>query len=117
MEVPGPVGSSNCISVTFNGPSMYSVFLPNQPPGSPSSGSGNPLEIGMKFKSSEDGYISALKYYKNAGTTGEHIGNLWTESGTNLASVVFTNETSFGWQVAFLPTPTAITANTIYIVS
>ena len=117
MEVPGPVGSSNCISVTFSGPSMYSVFLPNQPSGSPFSSSGGPLEVGMKFRSSADGYVTALKYYKNAGTTGEHIGNLWTATGTSLASVVFTNETSFGWQVAYLPTPIAITANTTYVVS
>jgi len=117
MEVSGPVGSTNCVSVTFDGPSIYSVFLPNQPAGTPSSGSGNPLEMGMRFNSSEDGFINALKYYKIAGTTGQHIGNLWTEGGTNLASVIFTNETSFGWQIAYLATPIEITANTNYIVS
>ena len=118
ISVPGPVGSSDCISVNFNGPSVYSVFLPNQPGADPQNGSGLSLEVGMRFSSNADGFITSLKYYKIAGTTGLHTGHLWANiGGAPLVTVDFTNETASGWQTATLTTPFAITANTLYIVS
>jgi len=120
VEVPGtvPVEFSNCISVTFNGPSVFSVFLPNQPGADPQNGTGLPLEVGMRFRSNADGYIISLKYYKIAGTTGVHTGNLWANGGsTPLVSATFINETLSGWQTVTLPTPYPITANTLYVVS
>lgn len=46
-----------------------------------------------------------------------HVGNLWTNTGTMLASVTFRDETALGWQEAVLPSPVEITANTTYVVS
>src|SRR3954469_2979807 len=63
----------------------------------------SPIEVGMKFKPSENGYISALRFYKQANNTGTHIGHLWTASGTQLAEIEFTGETASGWQEAQLP--------------
>ncbi len=77
----------------------------------------NAVELGVKFQSDVDGYITALRFYKSATNTGTHVGNLWTAGGTLLASVTFTNETASGWQEMALPTPVAITANTTYIAS
>jgi hypothetical protein len=42
---------------------------------------------------------------------------LWTNSGQQLASVTFTNETSCGWQEQYLPYRVKITAGTLYWVT
>src|SRR6185503_8576932 len=76
-----------------------------------------PLELGMKFVSSENGYITALRFYKQANNTGTHVGHLWTASGTQLAEMQFTDETASGWQEAKLIDPVPITAGTTYVVS
>ena len=77
----------------------------------------SPIEVGMKFRSSEDGYITALRFYKQSNNTGTHTGHLWTSTGTQLAAIEFTNESASGWQEATLADPVAITANTTYVVS
>src|SRR5262249_17904482 len=46
-----------------------------------------------------------------------HIGDLWTTSGTLLASATFTNETANGWQQVNFSSPVNITAGTTYIAS
>ncbi len=35
----------------------------------------------MKFRSDEDGYITALRFYKQPNNTGQHVGHLWTRVG------------------------------------
>jgi hypothetical protein len=75
------------------------------------------VELGVKFRAEVNGFITALRFYKGSGNTGPHVGNLWTGSGTLLASVAFTNETATGWQQVNLSTPVAIMANTTYVVS
>ena len=76
-----------------------------------------PIEVGMKFRSDENGYITALRFYKQANNTGQHTGHLWTASGDLLAEVPFTNETASGWQEATLPVPVPIAQNTVYVTS
>ena len=75
------------------------------------------VELGLKFQASVNGSITGIRFYKGRKNTGPHVGHLWTNSGTLLASVSFTNETATGWQQATLATPVAITANTTYVVS
>ena len=71
----------------------------------------------MKFRTSVAGTIAGVRYYKGSADTGQHVGNLWSRSGQLLASVVFTNETTSGWQEARFATPVAIAANTTYVIS
>jgi hypothetical protein len=75
------------------------------------------VELGVRFQSDVDGYITAIRYYRTPTNTGPHKGNLWTATGTLLASVTFSNETASGWQQATLPSPVQIAANTIYVAS
>ena len=63
------------------------------------------------------GYITGIRFYKGSGNTGTHVGYLWTDTGTLLATATFTNETASGWQQVNLSTPVAITAGTIYVAS
>ncbi|MEI6748394.1 MAG: DUF4082 domain-containing protein, partial [Bacteroidota bacterium] len=120
LEIPGIAGSSNNITVTITGEIYYSLFQSITPSINATNfiGTGTaPLEIGMKFRTNIDGYITGFRYYKGVGAQGVHIGNLWSIAGVNLASATFTGETVSGWQTVALTTPVAITANTIYVVS
>jgi hypothetical protein len=63
---------------------------------------GTPVELGVKFKSAAAGRITAIRFYKALANTSRHAGNLWSKSGTLLATVNFNNETASGWQQATL---------------
>jgi len=120
LGVPGIAGSPDNITVTVTGEIYYTLFQSITPSSSAINYIGDgtsPLEMGMKFRSSIDGYIDGFRYFKGVGAQGVHIGNLWSIAGTNLASATFTGETASGWQTVTLTTPVAITANTIYVVS
>jgi hypothetical protein len=80
-------------------------------------GSLGDYELGMEFRSTTAGSISAIRYYKAASETGTHVGKIWSSSGQLLTSVTFANETGSGWQQQALTTPLVIQANTTYIVS
>ena len=95
----------------------YSVFTFETPVGSTTDCGTCDYELGMKFQSSVDGEITAVRFYKSTSETGTHVGNIWSSSGTLLASVGFTGESESGWQQQALATPLAIVANTTYIVS
>jgi hypothetical protein len=81
------------------------------------SGDPNGVELGVTFTSSEDGFITGIRFYKSAANTGTHVGNLWTSSGTRLGSAVFTGESASGWQQVNFSSPVAVTAGTTYIAS
>jgi YVTN family beta-propeller protein len=78
---------------------------------------GNSVNLGVKFTSTQAGFITGVRFYKGAGNTGTHIGALWSSTGTLLASATFTNETATGWQQVNFATPVAIAANTTYVAS
>ncbi|PUA80728.1 DUF4082 domain-containing protein [Nocardioides currus] len=75
------------------------------------------VELGVKFRAATNGYITGIRYYKPAVTTGTHVGSLWTSTGTRLGQVTFTNETASGWQQATFASPIAVTAGTTYVAS
>jgi hypothetical protein len=75
------------------------------------------VELGVKFRSDVDGSITGIRFYKASGNTGTHVGNLWTSTGTLLATATFTGETASGWQQVNFATPVSITANTVYVAS
>lgn len=75
------------------------------------------VELGLRFSSESTGTITGIKFYKGAGNTGTHIGNLWTNDGQLLATAVFSSETPSGWQQVSFANPVSIAANTTYIAS
>jgi hypothetical protein len=78
---------------------------------------GQPIEVGVKFRSDTDGFITGLRFYKGAQNTGTHVGHLWTGTGQQLAEATFTAETASGWQKVTFDEPVAVTANTTYVAS
>ena len=76
-----------------------------------------PSSSGLKFRSDVNGFIKGVRFYKGASNIGTHIGNLWTSTGTLLATATFTAESPSGWQEMLFDAPVAIAANTTYVVS
>ncbi len=85
------------------------------PAGTDTNGSG--LELGFKFKSAINGYVTGVRFFKVSGMTGVHTGSLWDNMGNRIATATFGSETASGWQQVNFTTPVAVTANTVYTVS
>jgi len=135
--IPGPLGAATIksravddsgnietagsgIVVTVSAGSNNNLGLwPSSPtPALPDAGdAGSPVELGVKFRSDTNSLISGVRFYKSAANVGTHVGNLWTISGTLLASTTFVNESPSGWQTATFATPVTLTAGTTYVVS
>ena len=75
------------------------------------------IELGVRFRSDVNGYITGIRFYKSATNIGSHQGNLWSNTGTLLASGTFTAETASGWQELDFGSPVAITGGTTYVAS
>jgi hypothetical protein len=71
----------------------------------------------VKFTSSSNGQITGIRFYKSSANTGTHVGNLWSSTGTLLATATFSNETASGWQQVNFSSPVSITAGTVYVAS
>ena len=100
------------------GPSCpCSAWPASATPGTPASTDTGAVEVGVKFRTDVDGFITGVRFYKGSTNTGTHIGNLWTSSGTLLATATFSGETASGWQQVSFGAPVAVTANTVYVAS
>jgi hypothetical protein len=74
-------------------------------------------ELGTKITVTTNVELTALRFYKDPGETGTHVGRVWNASGTQLASTTFQDESASGWQRQTLATPLTLTAGQTYIVS
>jgi len=95
----------------------YTLWTPSTTPGTIDGGDPTGVEVGVRIRADVAGFISGVRFYKSAANTGTHIGSLWTNTGTLLASVTFTNESGSGWQEANFSAPVLISPNTTYVVS
>ena len=75
------------------------------------------IELGIKFQSDRDGFITGIRYYKARTNNGTHIGSLWSSDGTLLAQATFNRESRSGWQQVTFANPVPIKANTVYVAS
>src|SRR6266403_464549 len=104
--------SSNSLAQT-----QRTIWSGTSVPATPDVGPDSPVELGVSFKADTNGSITGIRFYKSAGNTGTHVGNLWTSGGALMASAAFTGETASGWQQVNFAQPVAITANTVYVAS
>ncbi|WP_164000514.1 DUF4082 domain-containing protein [Pyxidicoccus caerfyrddinensis] len=95
----------------------YSLFPATATPANATANDTSSIEVGVKFRADVDGRVKGLRFYKGAGNSGTHVGNLWSSAGANLASATFTSETAAGWQQMSFATPVSITAGTTYVAS
>lgn len=94
-----------------------SIWTDATTPGTPDTADNTPVEVGVKWRATTNGFVRGVRFYKGVGNTGTHTGSLWSTSGQRLATGTFTNETATGWQTLQFPTSVAVTANTTYIAS
>ncbi len=66
-------------------------------------------------QSTQDGFITGIRFYKGDGNTGAHIGTLYTASGRALAQANFANESATGWQTVTFASAVPVTAGTTYV--
>jgi hypothetical protein len=104
-------------SLLVNDPSTFSLFSPTSTPSIAAANDPKAVEVGLKFQASQNGQITGLRFYKGPGNNGPHVADLWSSTGTLLATATFTNETASGWQQVNFATPLSITAGTTYVAS
>jgi hypothetical protein len=113
----GGVASAN-VSITVNNPpTAQTLFSPTDVPTSVTVSDPSSVELGIKFQASRNGTITGIRFYKGPQNTGTHVADLWTATGTLLASATFTNESASGWQQVNFSSPVTITAGTTYVAS
>jgi hypothetical protein len=96
----------------------YTIFQPTDQPVTPLYNDyGTGIELGVKFRTTQNGTVTGIRFYKGAGTTGTHTGSLWTSGGVKLAAAVFTSETDSGWQQVMFAMPVPIDTGVTYVAS
>ena len=79
----------------------------------------NSFELGLKFHSNVDGYVTGVRFYKRSSQTGTFSGSLWSITGEKISTASFGSvaDAVTGWQSVNFSSVIKITANTSYIVS
>lgn len=98
-------------------PLPCSIWPASTVPKLPSANDADPIEVGVRFRSSTSGFITAIRFYKGTGNTGTHVGHLWSATGVLLGTATFAGETASGWQQANLATAVPVDAGTTYVAS
>jgi hypothetical protein len=115
METPSPGVAINVAATRTCPCTLWASTV--VPPAPLDDGDPNSVELGMKFRTETTGYITGVRFYKASANVGNHIGSLWTSTGTLLASVAYSGETASGWQQANFSSAIPVSANTTYVVS
>ncbi|HEX3647683.1 MAG TPA: DUF4082 domain-containing protein, partial [Pseudonocardiaceae bacterium] len=100
--------TTTCPCSLFSTATVPTVVATNDP---------HPYELGVRFTPSVHGTISGVTFYKAAQNTGTHTANLYTATGTLLATGTFTGESASGWQTMTFSSPVTVTAGTAYVAS
>ena len=98
-------------------PTVVSIWPSTAVPQSRTTERTVPWSLGSSSSLDVAGSITGIRFYKAGANTDTHVGNLWTSTGTLLATATFTGESASGWQQVNFATPVAITANTVYVAS
>jgi VCBS repeat-containing protein len=113
----GTASATASLTVNASLGNTVSLFGSDPTPSLVSVNDANSVELGFKFQSSAAGDITGLRFYKGPTNTGIHVADIWSSSGTLLATATFTNETASGWQQVSFATPLTINPGTTYIAS
>ena len=98
-------------------PACPCTIFGSSTPSTIDSGDGGSIDVGVVFSVDQPGYIEGVSFYKAAGNTGTHVGQLWTSSGSLLAQATFASETATGWQQVLFSSPVAVTPGVVYVAS
>jgi len=75
-----------------------------------------PVEVGLRFRTDRDGFVTGLGFYRHPENTGPQVGHLWSADGELLAEATLSGATGFVAQITF-DRPVAVQAGATYTVS
>ena len=125
LTITGPGGTATYTDIPVGGvitnftPPIEKIWPANPAP-QPSTTIDAPITIGVKFQSSVAGFVKGVRFFSPddvSAVPGDYTGQLWSESGTLLASGVFAGVTTDSWQELIFADPILIDANTTYVAS
>ncbi|GAA4186997.1 hypothetical protein GCM10022252_19780 [Streptosporangium oxazolinicum] len=90
------------------------LWEPTVPPVVTDTGSAG-VVMGLKFRSTLPGFVTGIRTYVGAVRAGVRTANLWTRTGSILASATLSTEQPVGWMWANFAAPVPIEANTTYV--
>ncbi|MEN3361934.1 MAG: hypothetical protein V7637_5916 [Mycobacteriales bacterium] len=76
-----------------------------------------PVELGMRFRATQAGAVTGVRFYQGPRNTGSHIGRLWDTAGHVLAQATFATSAAAGWQQVRFATPISLVPGAEYVVS
>ncbi|MFB6452994.1 DUF4082 domain-containing protein [Bradyrhizobium tunisiense] len=113
----GIADASVALDVSAASSTTVRLFSASQEPAIVAANDPNSVELGVKFQASTPGDIIGIRFYKGPSNTGTHVADLWSGTGTLLATATFTNETADGWQQVNFATPVTIMPGSTYVAS
>ncbi len=105
------------VSYKVSPSTALSLFSPSATPAAADITDPNGVEVGFKFTASTNGQITGIRFYKGPLNTGVHLVDLWSATGTLLATATSTGETASGWQQVNFSTPVDVAAGVTYVAS
>lgn len=75
------------------------------------------VTVGVQVRAKMAGSVTAVRYYSVPDSTGEHLGGVFSQSGTRLAQASFGTGSSSGWRSVTLPTPVDVDAGQVFTVA
>lgn len=98
-------------------PAAATVFAADSTPTIPMAADPDPAELGVRFTTSADITILAIRFYQGAQNSGLHIGRIWDPQGHVLATSTFPSSDQVGWTAAPLDQPLPVKAGAELIAS
>src|SRR4051812_9446393 len=85
LETPG---AGVAVSVTLSRTCPCSIWSASTVPPNPvDDGDPSSVELGTKFRTDVNGFITGVRFYKASANTGQHTGSVWTNTGGLLGTV------------------------------
>ena len=103
--------------MTVTAPNYLTLFPGSSTPAIVNTTDASAVELGVRFQTSVAGSVSGIRFFKSSQDTGTHTGELWTSTGTRLATATFSNETASGWQSVTFSSPVSLTPGATYVAS
>ncbi len=116
VEAPG---AGVAVTVTAADPPRCpcTIWPPGTVPKITDDGASTPVEVGVRFRSDIDGFVSGVRFYKTQPFDGPQVANLWSTDGTLLATANFAGEPTTGWHDVVFAAPVPVAAGTPYVAS
>jgi|GEM_PF-4619495 len=96
----------------------YSIFPASASPSLQNENDGPSIETGVRFRVTQYGMISAIRFYRSPSDMGTHHATLWTNTGDTLSSSgTVSLEAGGGWKTIPLPEPVPVVPGNLYVAS